>query len=74
MHTQVADCICLMSLEHLNAIPVDTHVFQISQRYLPHLKGRKTITKQMYKEIGAHFRSMFGHFAGWAHVVSTIIK
>lgn len=30
---KVADCVCLMSLDKLNAIPVDTHVFQMAKSY-----------------------------------------
>ncbi|XP_065199831.1 N-glycosylase/DNA lyase [Planococcus citri] len=67
---KVADCICLMSLNHLEAIPVDTHVFQIAARYyLPHLKTMKSVTERVYNEIGDHFRSVFGDYAGWGHSV-----
>lgn len=56
---------------HLNAIPVDTHVFQIAARdYLPHLRSCKSLTKKVYSEIADHFRAVFGEYAGWAHSVS----
>lgn len=67
---KVSDCICLMSMGHLSAIPVDTHVFQIAARdYLPHLRSCKTVTQKVYCEIGDHFRKVFGEYAGWAHSV-----
>ncbi|XKL67428.1 hypothetical protein PGB90_002919 [Kerria lacca] len=67
---KVADCICLMSLDHLEAIPVDTHVFQIATKYyLPHLKNVKSVTDRIYNEIGDHFRSLYGKYAGWPHCV-----
>jgi N-glycosylase/DNA lyase len=50
---KVADCICLMSLNHLNAIPVDTHVYQIAvNNYLPKLKKNKSLTDRDYRQIG----------------------
>ncbi|EAT34590.1 AAEL013179-PA [Aedes aegypti] len=66
---KVADCICLMSLNHLQAIPVDTHVFQIARNYLPHLAKCKTISGKMYGEIGDKFREVYGSNAGWAQTV-----
>ncbi|XP_076038679.1 8-oxoguanine DNA glycosylase [Oratosquilla oratoria] len=67
---KVADCICLMSMGHLEAIPVDTHVFQIAARdYLPELQSAKTVTDRVYQKIAEHFRSLFGELAGWAHSV-----
>lgn len=59
-----------MSLNHLEAIPVDTHVWQISCRYLPHLKNYKSVTEKVYNEIGEYFRNLYGGYAGWAHTVS----
>nr|XP_053641468.1 N-glycosylase/DNA lyase-like [Cherax quadricarinatus] len=59
-----------MSMGHLSAIPVDTHVFQIAARdYLPHLRTCKTVTEKVYHEIADHFRNVFGEYAGWAHSV-----
>jgi len=42
----VAACVCLFALDKHEAIPVDTHVWQVATRYYtPHLKG-KTLNKQ----------------------------
>ncbi|XP_037038372.1 N-glycosylase/DNA lyase [Bradysia coprophila] len=67
---KVADCICLMSLNHLEAIPVDTHVYQIAKlHYLPGLKAAKSVTAKVYNEIGDKFREVYGDLAGWAQTV-----
>lgn len=67
---KVADCVCLMSMDKAGAIPVDTHVWQIASRdYIPKLKQSKSLTDNLYKEIGDHFRSLWGPYAGWAHSV-----
>ena len=51
---KVADCVCLMSLDKTEAIPVDTHVWQISLRDydIPELKKTKSLTDKAYKTIG----------------------
>lgn len=60
-----------MSLGHMEAVPVDTHVYQIAcQSYLPHLKQVKNVTDRIYNEIGDFFRNLYGPLAGWAHTVS----
>ena len=70
---KVADCICLMSLDHLQSIPVDTHVYQIARKfYMPNLPKRKAVTAKIYKDIGDHFRELYGPKAGWAHTVRFI--
>ena len=67
---KVADCVLLMSLDKPSSIPVDTHMFQIAaQKYLPHLRGRKSVTDKVYAEISDHFRGLYGDYAGWAHSV-----
>ncbi|XP_022085165.1 N-glycosylase/DNA lyase-like isoform X2 [Acanthaster planci] len=67
---KVADCVCLMSMDKMDAIPVDTHVWQIASRdYMPSLNKTKSLTDKVYKEIGAFFRELFGEYAGWAHSV-----
>jgi len=65
---KVADCICLFSLDKVECIPVDTHVWKIAQRYLPKLKAKK-LNDQIYEEIGEFFKTRFGNECGWAHTI-----
>lgn len=67
---KVADCICLMGLGWGEAVPVDTHVWQIAQRDYKFGKAKaKTLNKAMYDAVGDHFRELWGPHAGWAHSV-----
>ncbi|EMT65317.1 8-oxoguanine glycosylase ogg1 [Fusarium odoratissimum] len=67
---KVADCVCLMGLGWGEAVPVDTHVWQIAQRDYKFGKSKaKTLNKATYEAVGDHFRSLWGPFAGWAHSV-----
>ena len=67
---KVADCVCLMGLGWGEAVPVDTHVWQIAQRDYKFGKGKhKSLTKVTYDAVGDHFRQLWGKEAGWAHSV-----
>jgi len=67
---KVADCVCLMGLGWGEAVPVDTHVWQIAQRDYRFGKGKHaSLTKAIYDAVGAKFRSLWGNEAGWAHSV-----
>ncbi|KAI0889888.1 8-oxoguanine DNA-glycosylase [Annulohypoxylon maeteangense] len=67
---KVADCVCLMGLGWDEAIPVDTHVWQIAQRDYKFGKVKtKTFSKAMYDAVGDHFREIWGKQAGWAQSV-----
>ncbi|XP_067250271.1 N-glycosylase/DNA lyase isoform X2 [Chanodichthys erythropterus] len=68
---KVADCVCLMSLDKFEALPVDTHVWQIAKRDYNFAAGnsQKTLTDRVYKEIGDFFRKLWGPYAGWAQSV-----
>lgn len=59
-----------MSLNHLEAIPVDTHVLKIAlENYLPKGREVKSMTPKLYNEIGDAFRRVYGPLAGWAQTV-----
>lgn len=67
---KVADCVCLMGLGWGEAVPVDTHVWQIAQRDYKFGKGKhSSLTKATYDAVGARFRGLWGQEAGWAHSV-----
>ncbi|KAK4565474.1 8-oxoguanine glycosylase ogg1 [Recurvomyces mirabilis] len=67
---KVADCVCLMGLGWGEAVPVDTHVWQIAQRDYKFGKGKHaSLTKATYDAVGEKFRSLWGKEAGWAHSV-----
>ncbi|KAM9855804.1 N-glycosylase/DNA lyase [Aulostomus maculatus] len=69
--TKVADCVCLMSLDKADAVPIDTHVWQIAKRDYKYAAGRelKTLTDKVHKDIGNFFRNLWGPYAGWAQSV-----
>ena len=67
---KVADCVCLMGLGWGEAVPVDTHVWQIAQRDYKFGRGKhRSLTKGTYDAVGDHFRQLWGKEAGWAHSV-----
>lgn len=67
---KVSDCICLMSLGHLSAIPVDTHILKIAQKhYTKDLTAGKSLTTAIYNKIGDTFREVYGPMAGWAQTI-----
>lgn len=67
---KVADCICLMSLNFLQAIPVDTHIIQIASHYVPEISSKlKSMNLTLYRKIGDAFRDVYGDKAGMAQTV-----
>uniref|UniRef100_H3DKM8 N-glycosylase/DNA lyase n=1 Tax=Tetraodon nigroviridis TaxID=99883 RepID=H3DKM8_TETNG len=69
--TKVADCVCLMSLDKAEAVPVDTHVWQIAKRDYNCAFGnhQKSLTDKLHRDIGDFFRALWGSYAGWAQSV-----
>lgn len=55
---------CLFALDKHGVVPVDTHVWQIAQRWQPSLRG-KTLTNKMHEGIQDAFIKKYGEYAGW---------
>lgn len=66
---KVADCISLFSLDHLEVVPVDTHVWKMATTYMPNMAHLTTPSPKLFPEINAFFIAKFGDKAGWAHTV-----
>lgn len=68
---KVSDCIALFSLDKLDLVPVDTHVWQISKRFMtkPNLLSTANPNPKLYSIIYDFFISRFGPKAGWAHTI-----
>lgn len=68
---KVADCVCLMGLGWSEAVPVDTHVYQIALRdyKVRGLKKGALLNKALYEAVAGYFRQLWGVEAGWAHSV-----
>lgn len=73
---KVADCICLMSMDHLDAVPIDCHIYEIVVRnYMPNLRSEhKTLTENVHDLIGDHFKSIHGPLSGWSTSVLFIAE
>ncbi|XP_054464834.1 N-glycosylase/DNA lyase-like [Anoplopoma fimbria] len=68
---KVANCVCLMSLDKTEAVPIDTHVWQIAKRDYSDApgNGQKSITEKLHRDLGDFFRNLWGSHAGWAQAV-----
>lgn len=80
---KVASCIALFSLDRLDEIPCDTHVWKIAVRDYGvqskkltglDLSTVKSVTPKVMKHVGEVFRSIFGAYAGWAHCLLFIAE
>jgi N-glycosylase/DNA lyase len=65
---KVADCVALFSLDQVDCIPVDTHMWNIACRYMdPGLLASKSLTPKIYNYVGDCFRKRYVERSGWAH-------
>ena len=64
---KIADCVCLFALDKPQAVPVDTHVWQLAKDlYFPDWPERKSLTGAAYNTVAGAFRDRFGDLAGYA--------
>lgn len=63
---KIADCIALFGLGCDEAVPVDTHILQISIGLLGYRPTVRTLTPTTYQAIGDLWRERYGGRAGWA--------
>ena len=62
---KIADCVCLFAMAKDQAVPVDTHIWQLTrERYLPTLRG-KSPSAAGYAQVLGYFQTHFQK-SGWA--------
>ncbi len=62
---KIADCVALFALSKDEAVPVDTHIRQVTiELYLPEITT-KSLTANTYNRISGYYRERFGRYAGW---------
>ncbi|KAI8324228.1 DNA glycosylase [Martensiomyces pterosporus] len=72
---KVADCVCLGSLDKIEAVPIDTHIWQVAQkRYVGRIlsgekAASKTATPKAYKLAQQLIIRLFSPYAGWAQLL-----
>lgn len=66
---KVADCIALTGLGHMDAVPIDTHIWRVARTKYRGMPTGTSLTLKTYSAIGDRFRQIFGSKAGWAHLV-----
>lgn len=65
---KVADCICLMSLNMQQVVPIDTHIWKVATSKYKFVRPG-TPTPKNCRLLGQSFKEIFGDKAGWAHLV-----
>ena len=53
---KVSDCVCLMGLQKYEAVPVDVHMWRVSERLYGFKGAGKNLSIALYKEIGIYGR------------------
>ena len=69
---KVADCVCLMGLGHLEAVPVDTHVLRVTARDYG-LEVPRSLTTKSYCLIGGSRYSTIAAQAAWHLKTSCLV-
>lgn len=63
---KIADCISLIGMGDLGAVPIDTHIFNFTKKHFG-VKA-KSLTDKTYKSIQQLYRERFGAYAGIAQL------
>lgn len=68
---KVADCICLYSLDKVDVVPVDVHIFRSAQeRQLVAVTAKtRALTPRAYRAISSSLSKLWGDWAGWAQAI-----